>query len=111
MGEEYFQLDRIPKDVLKVEKGLVGIVTYDDISRVINRKVVDIASFKRASYENKMEAVVKIPENSNDHIRLEDLIYVKKLGEGQFGKVYLVRESKDSHNYYAIKCIRKDQVV
>lgn len=39
------------------------------------------------------------------------MVHVKKLGEGQFGKVYLVKESKTSNSLYALKCIRKDQVI
>lgn len=38
-------------------------------------------------------------------------MHIKKLGEGQFGKVYLVREFKHSENLYAIKCIKKQEVV
>jgi cGMP-dependent protein kinase len=41
------------------------------------------------------------------HITLENLVHMKKLGEGQFGRVYLVRESKGSPNMYALKCIKK----
>lgn len=43
-------------------------------------------------------------------IKLDSLISLKKLGEGQFGKVYLVRD-KDTKNSYAIKCIPKYQVI
>ena len=43
-------------------------------------------------------------------IHLEDLIYYKKLGAGQFGSVYLVRE-KNQDQFYALKCVSKQQVV
>ena len=45
------------------------------------------------------------------HIKLESLIHVRKLGEGQFGKVFLVKESQTSNNLYALKCIKKNEVV
>jgi cGMP-dependent protein kinase len=35
---------------------------------------------------------------------------LKKLGEGQFGKVYLVKD-RDTKATYAIKCIPKHQVI
>jgi cGMP-dependent protein kinase len=53
---------------------------------------------------------VKI-QRSHTNLRLEQFICLKKLGEGQFGTVYLVKESKDSKNVYAVKCIKKRQVV
>lgn len=37
-------------------------------------------------------------------------MFLKKLGEGQFGKVYLVND-KTSNQKYAVKCITKEQVV
>ena len=45
-----------------------------------------------------------------DKIKLEDLIFYKKLGAGQFGSVYLVR-TKDSQDFMALKCVSKQQVV
>ena len=42
---------------------------------------------------------------------VNDFKYLKVLGKGSFGKV-LLSELKDSnHSYYAIKCLRKDQVL
>ena len=41
---------------------------------------------------------------------LSDLIFVKKLGEGQFGHVFLVR-GKDSKEYYALKAVSRSQIV
>lgn len=43
-------------------------------------------------------------------VKLDSLISLKKLGEGQFGKVYLVKD-KDTKQNYAIKCIPKHQVI
>jgi len=35
---------------------------------------------------------------------------MKKLGEGQFGKVFLVK-SKADNNLFALKCIQKQQII
>lgn len=42
------------------------------------------------------------------NVQLEDLIYYKKLGSGMFGSVFLVKEKEQ---FYALKCVSKQQVV
>lgn len=61
-------------------------------------------------YEKEMEEGTRASKDYS-HIQLDSLVFLKKLGEGQFGRVYLVRESKGSNNIYALKCIKKQQVV
>lgn len=43
-------------------------------------------------------------------VKLKDIIVLKHLGAGQFGSVFLVK-MEGSSNLYALKCIRKEQVV
>ena len=45
-----------------------------------------------------------------EDLALNDLIYIRKLGEGQFGHVFLVWEKKNAA-YYALKAISKHQIV
>lgn len=40
------------------------------------------------------------------HIQLDKLIYINKLGSGQFGSVFLVR-NKDSKELFALKSVSK----
>jgi len=44
------------------------------------------------------------------NIKLEDLIFYKKLGSGQFGSVYMVR-IKTNEQFFALKCVSKQMVV
>lgn len=42
------------------------------------------------------------------NLRLEDLIYVNKLADGQFGQIQLVRDQLK--NLYVVKCMKKTQL-
>lgn len=41
-------------------------------------------------------------------MKLEDLVFIKEIGYGQFGEVYLLEDKEQ--NRYAIKCIPKTKV-
>lgn len=56
------------------------------------------------SHEVKMKREDERQDYS--HIKLEDLIYIKKLGVGQFGSVYLVRR-RNTRELYALKSVSK----
>jgi len=43
-------------------------------------------------------------------VTLEELVFYKKLGYGQFGSVYLVKHHSSSE-FFALKCVSKAQVV
>ena len=49
-------------------------------------------------------------KNSAEKMQLSDFQVLKKLGEGQFGTVYLVTDSTKS-KFYALKCISKYETV
>lgn len=44
-----------------------------------------------------------------EHMSLNDFIYIKKLGEGQFGHVFLVKH-RTEQGLYALKGISKHQI-
>lgn len=43
-------------------------------------------------------------------LTLDDLVHIKKLGEGQFGHVFLVR-AKGQTKLYALKAVSKAQII
>ena len=44
------------------------------------------------------------------NINITDFMVIKKLGEGQFGHVFLVSD-KSKENFYAIKSISKEETL
>lgn len=48
--------------------------------------------------------------NKVANMPLSDLIFIKKLGEGQFGHVFLVK-GRETKEYYALKAVSKSQIV
>ena len=56
----------------------------------------------------KMASALK---EQGKNIQLEDLIFYKKLGAGMFGSVFLVKDKPESEQFYALKCVSKQQVV
>lgn len=42
------------------------------------------------------------------NLRLEDLVHVNKIADGQFGGIYLVRDS--NKNIYTVKALKKMQL-
>jgi hypothetical protein len=52
-------------------------------------------------FENSMQ-------KQTTNIKLDDLIYVNKLGDGQFGGIYLVRDA--NKNLYTVKTLSKSML-
>jgi hypothetical protein len=74
-------------------------------------------AFKRAealleSLSGKKKAAKLYKKNAapKNKIYLKDFQYLKKLGEGQFGQVFLVKNIQYGTNLYAIKCLSKEEI-
>ncbi|EGR27446.1 protein kinase domain protein [Ichthyophthirius multifiliis] len=94
---------------------------FEDRIIVEKEAVLSTISFKlfQKCIGGDIETVIKKNENSHElkmkkenqkedysYIKMEDLIHIKKLNEGEFGSVHLVQK-KQSKNLYALKCISK----
>ena len=42
---------------------------------------------------------------------MKDYVLIKKLGEGGFGKVFLVRLKSDENKYFAMKVLKKTDLI
>lgn len=47
-------------------------------------------------------------KHQKSNFDLSNFTYLKKLGEGQFGQVYLVKNVQFGSNLYAVKCLSKE---
>ena len=65
-------------------------------------------SKERASMKMQSESIFK--KKRNVEATLSDFEIKKRIGEGTFGKVFLV-EHKETQMLYAMKCIRKDLII
>lgn len=77
--------------VVSVEEASVYILSKGDFTQILNSNMT--------SYLAK-----KISLMDNNSLQLEDLMFIKRLGEGKFGHVSLVHDNK---NVFAIKAVNK----
>lgn len=60
--------------------------------------------------QNRAQQTTQSVANEASASKLETLIFIKKLGFGQFGSVFLVK-AKETGKYYALKCVSKIQIM
>ena len=91
--------------------------TYGVLAEITD--TIFFESIGGVSFEDVIKKVEKnkekmIPHSSNQltkqttNLRLEELVYVNKLSDGQFGGLYLVRD--EHRNLYAVKALKKEQL-
>ncbi|KAL4507522.1 hypothetical protein ABPG73_012210 [Tetrahymena malaccensis] len=84
---------------IKIEKlvNLFGESPFDVINK--NKQVKEQSAIEESNLKSQVS-----------NMKLSDLIVIKKLGFGQFGSVFLVKE-KGKKKLYGLKCVSKAQVV
>ena len=63
----------------------------------------------RTSMEPSRRQSICLVDRTNSGANLEQFKIIKRIGEGAFGKVYLVQ--RNTEKLYAMKCIRKDLII
>jgi len=104
--------------VLTMKKeGVISEVSFASIGYVLGKSVKE--SIEEARYLKEEEQQLESHRGSksrasknpgNETWNLKNLIFIDKLGEGQFGNVYLVKDSS-SKKLYALKCVSIAQVL
>lgn len=96
---------------------LVGKANYAVIAKEVLYRLFNISNladiFKRNIEAEERRRTLKPLETQTSHkdLELDDLVYVKALGEGQFGNVSLVaHENSNGYKLYALKSISRSKI-
>ena len=98
------------EDWVMESDGVVAEISIETFNKCIGGNYEDIIKKNEKSHEKKMMNITSALKEIGKSVKLEDLVFYKKLGFGQFGSVYLVRV-KGNDQFFALKCVSKQQVV
>ncbi|KAL4499727.1 hypothetical protein ABPG72_017267 [Tetrahymena utriculariae] len=111
-GDEFLvsskQNQQFAEDIIMKTDGVISSISYKTFQKCIGGDIEKVIKANEDSHEKKMANLEDKKDYS--HIKLDHLIFIKKLGFGQFGSVYLVR-NKDTGALYALKSVSKAQII
>ncbi|KAL4510050.1 hypothetical protein ABPG72_010243 [Tetrahymena utriculariae] len=97
------------QNIVTEEDSVIGQVKISDLVAKLSGTLQDILK-KNQKVSEQLEAKESQIRQNIENLTIDDLEVVKKLGNGQFGSVYLVK-NKDTKQIYALKCVSKSSVV
>jgi len=97
-------------NIIMETEGVLAELDYKLFFECIGGSFEEIMKKNERSHEKKMMTQVSELKKLGKNVQLEQLIFYKKLGYGQFGSVYLVKHHS-SPEFFALKCVSKQQVV
>jgi cGMP-dependent protein kinase len=101
----------IDDDIVMEQDGVVGELPYSTFIECIGGTLEAAMKKNENGHEKKMMQNHNSEMKKNAaNLRLEDLVFYKKLGFGQFGSVYLVK-CKGDEQFFALKAVSKQQVI
>ncbi|CAK90363.1 unnamed protein product (macronuclear) [Paramecium tetraurelia] len=115
-GDQYLKsstLDNKMAECLQVitEEAIIAEFEIKTFMQIIGGSVEQMIQKNENSHEQKyLNHPSALQKKDYSNLTLDKLICIKKLGQGQFGNVYLVRTSQED-KMYALKCISKAQIV
>ncbi|CAD8190962.1 unnamed protein product [Paramecium octaurelia] len=109
-GDAYFNKQQLSDPVIAKDKCILAEIDFKRFEEVIGGALDQVINKnQKISEKHKKQESQK---HDYSHLKLEEFISLKKLGQGQFGNVYLVKNPKDNPtHFYALKCISKAQIV
>ena len=86
------------------------LLTSEEVTETFDQLLDGNPEFNQERASMKMESQSIFKKKRNVEAQLSDFEIKKRIGEGTFGKVFLV-EHKQTQTLYAMKCIRKDLIL
>ncbi|CAD8067231.1 unnamed protein product [Paramecium primaurelia] len=111
-GDKFLeQQNQILTDSLIMKQdGLISQIQIKVFFEIIGGTLEQIFLKNEKAHDRFIKKEEGQKKDQYDHFKLDELISIKKLGQGQFGNVYLVHNKIDKKNY-ALKCISKAQII
>ena len=106
-NDEYFDQEgeNLDQDLVKDEKGVYAELLFEKLHQILEK----IKKKHLNGPEERRRQSFNIIKENSDAINFDNLDYLMKLGEGQFGLVHLVRE-KRTGQMFALKCLDKKKI-
>jgi cGMP-dependent protein kinase len=98
--------EKLTADLVMSENGILSEMDHATFTASIAGVLEDVIKRNEKSHEKKI--VVQKTEKKQPEFLLEELTFIKKIGAGQFGSVYLVQCK--SKKLYALKTIAKAKI-
>jgi cGMP-dependent protein kinase 1 len=99
---------RMEEDIIFESEGNYSEIQVPEFTKAIGGQLQIVLVRNENSHERKMQVVQNQDQKMND-VKLEELIYIKNIGRGQFGDVYMVEDPNE--NKYAVKTVSKQKVL
>lgn len=112
LADSVLEEEKPLKHDLLVSNAKYAVISRLDLYKLF--KIMSLADIFKRNYETEERRRTFVPQNkivTPDSIKLEDLIYVRTLGEGQFGIVSLViHKSAGETKLFALKSISRAKI-
>lgn len=97
-------------DLIFKEKGAICKMTFEECEQIIEGSISSVLKMNENTHEKRnFEGINKFSEVAH-LVLFEKLIFIKEIGSGQFGTVYLVKDPTTAL-YFALKAINKRQIL
>ncbi|KAM3132197.1 hypothetical protein pb186bvf_015657 [Paramecium bursaria] len=111
-GDQYLSKESrqqiIETDYVMVGDGVLATIPFAKLFQILGGDLETALKKNENGHEKKIQQLGDRADAS--HIKVEDLIFIKKLGQGQFGWVYLVKH-KEIDKAYALKSVSKGSII
>lgn len=98
----------IIEDLYCEKKTVLSKIPFEQLFQLFGNHSFEDLFNKNNDFREHQENQKRMSFRKNiEELKLNHLIYLKELGFGQFGDVYLVVDKNDTEKQYAIKCITR----